>query len=57
MNKQNITEKQSFQKLTLAGKGSYAPGIKQSHKVVAGFYGNTFPIPVKEALLATKYLQ
>ena len=56
MEVEKLTGKELFHQQSLVGKGSYLPGLKQSCKAVAGFYGNTFFVQVREIPLATNYL-
>ena len=57
MDGEKLTVKQPSHQQSLVGKGSYAPGIKRSCKVVAAFYGNVHSVPVTAIPLATNCLQ
>ena len=57
MEVEKLTGKQPFQQQSLVGKGSYVPGINQSHKAVAAFYCDALSAPVTAIPLAKNYLQ
>ena len=57
MDVEKLTGKQPFHQQSLVGKGSYLPGIKQSCKAMAAFYGDALSAPVTAIPLATNYLQ
>ena len=57
MEVEKLIVKQPSHQQSLVGKGSYVPGIKQSCKAVAAFYGNVHSVPVTAIPLATNCLQ
>ena len=57
MEVEKLTGKQLFQQQSLVGKGSSAPGIKQSYKAAAAFYCRHLSPPVTAIPLATNCLQ
>ena len=56
MEVEKLTAQQHFHQRPLMGKGTYEQGPKQCSKAVAGFYGNTFFVQVREIPLANNYL-
>lgn len=57
MDVEKLTGKQPFHQQSLVGKGSYVPGIKQSHQAMAAFYCSHLSAHVTAIPLATNCLQ
>ena len=57
MEVEKLTGKQPFQQQSSVGKGSSAPGIKQSCKAAVAFYYDALSAPVTGIPLATNCLQ
>ena len=57
MEVEKLTGKHPFQQQSLVGKGSSAPGIKQSYKAAAAFYCRHLSPHVTAIPLATNCLQ